>query len=186
MTVGAVRHIGCAFSSWVAFDFNSQKRRLSRKICGSLRVLDGLDCVHRLRLYPLHTPNARTNRRAVARLVHQRAVSTVITNMRCTSSGVPVQEETRPAVVMHRLCCAWGRHGDFQHAHQCVFEDHLMTVRCGLDRVEPIGKAGSALRTGHAWANEERRESRAYRREELATVDRGNGPIYAHDFAPFH
>src|SRR5215469_2607530 len=93
----------CATKSGQALDFNAQQWRLSCAIGSSSGILHDFDCVHRLGLHPLNAPHSRVNRLAMARLIADGSVSAVIANMRRAASRVPVQEEARPAVMMHWL-----------------------------------------------------------------------------------
>lgn len=67
-----------------------------------------------------------------ARLVPHAAIGTQIVNVRGLATCIPIQEETRPTVVMHRFSRAWRRDDDLQHADEAVFEDHLVAIGSGL------------------------------------------------------
>ena len=78
------------------------------------------------------------------------AVCTPVSYVIRLSTRVPVEKETRPAMMVHGLGLAdWGQR-DFQNAHQRVFENHSVTVGGGLCRIVAIGESGFLLWVGDA------------------------------------
>ena len=125
----------------MAFDFYSKKAGMTlAKGGGSLRISHDLYGVHRFRLHPMNTPSAGMSWLLRARAVPHAAVGAVITDMRPSASGIPVEEETRPTMVVHRFRAARWWHGNFEHAYKFIFENHLVTIRGSLHGVEAIGE----------------------------------------------
>ncbi len=131
----------------MTLDFDAKAGRAVGNSGRSLGHCHDFDGVHRFGLHPMDAPLSWMNRRFSSGLVHDAAVAVaaVITNVRCAAAGVPIEEKARPAVVMHRGGRAGRRHGDFQYAHQSVFENNPMTVGRGLHGVVAVGKAGLIL-----------------------------------------
>jgi len=115
---------------------------------GRFRIAHGLDGMHRLWLHPMHTPSAGMGWLFRARAIPHAAVGAVITDMRPSAAGIPVKKETRPTVVVHRFRGAGWWDSNFQHAYKFIFENHLVTIRCGLHGIEALGKAGFVLSGG--------------------------------------
>jgi hypothetical protein len=129
----------------MTFNFDTKAGRVLGNGGGTLRLFHDLDGMHWLRLHPIHTPSARMYWILLARDISNAAVSAMITNMRRSTPGIPIQEETRPAVVMHWYGRARRRHADFEHAYECVFEDHLVAIRGGLYGVVAVGETRFVL-----------------------------------------
>ncbi len=122
-------------------DFNAKQGRASS---GS-ECTYSLNGVHWLRLHPLNAPPPRMNRLVYAWLVSDAAIRPMITDMRRRPSCIPTKKEAWPTVVMHGFRRAGRRHGDFKHTHECVFENHFVTVGCGLRSIVAVGKVGLVL-----------------------------------------
>jgi hypothetical protein len=98
----------------------------------------------------------------------------------CPAAGVPYEKETRPSMMMHWLFGP-GRNLHLKHAHECVFVQNLVTLRCYLHRVEAFGKTGLVLRielqrTAH------KRDDRngGYSREKKASPRRRECSVWLH------
>jgi hypothetical protein len=57
---------------------------------------------------------------------------------------------------MHWLSLTGGRNSDFKHAHECIFEDKLMAIGCGLHGVVSIGEVGFVLSVKIKMTSEQR------------------------------
>jgi len=69
----------------------------------------------------------------------------MISNMRRSSSAIPIQEKAGPTVMMHWLSLTGGRNSDFEHAHECVFENDSVAIGRDLHSVVAIGELGFIL-----------------------------------------
>ena len=114
----------------------------------AFRIPHDLDGVHRLRLHPMHTPSAGMSWLFRARALPNASVGAVITDMRPSASGIPVKKETRPSVVVHRFRRARRWHSNFEHAYKFIFENHFVTIRGSLHRIEAIGETRFVLSVG--------------------------------------
>src|SRR5579859_8140137 len=85
------------------------------------------------------------NWRFLARTVANGAVRTMISNMGHTAAPIPIQEETGPAMMVHRLSLTRSRNSDFEYAHECVLEHDFVAIWRGLHRVVTIGELGFVL-----------------------------------------
>jgi len=81
----------------------------------------------------------------LARSVTNSAIRAVISNMRHSSAPIPIQKKAGPTVVMHRLSPTRGWNSDFEHTHECVFEDNFVAIGRGLHRVVTIRELGFVL-----------------------------------------
>lgn len=126
-------------------NLNAKALRARGKSCRTLRLPDNFNGVHRFRLHPLHPPSAGMSRLFPYRAVANAAVGAMIANMRCSTSRIPIQKETRPTVMMHRYGRARRRHRDFKNTHQGVLENNFVGVGRGLHGVVPVGKIRLAL-----------------------------------------
>jgi len=125
---------------WMTLHFDPQISRAVRCASRTLRVLDHLNCVHRLRIHPVNAPGAGMNRHISAGSFDNAAIAAMISNMWSPASGIPTQKEARPTVMMHRYCLARRRHGNFEYPHQAVFENYFVGSRGSLDRVVAVRK----------------------------------------------
>ena len=116
--------------------FNTKQGRSS----GGRWCTYSLYSVHWLRLHPLDAPLPRMNRFIHARLVLDASVRPMIAHVRRRPSRIPAEEEAWPTVVMHGFRCAGRGHGDFEHPHKRVFENHFVTSGCGLRCIVSVGK----------------------------------------------
>jgi hypothetical protein len=117
-------------------DFNAKQRRAS---CGR-GCTYGLYSVHWLRLHPLHAPPPRMNWLVYAGLVPDTTIRSMITHVRRRPSRIPTKKEAWPTVMMHGFRRSGRRHSHFKHTHYCVFENHFVTVGCGLRSIVAVGK----------------------------------------------
>ena len=115
---------------------------------GTLGISHDLDGVHRLGRHPMHIPSARMDGSFGARAVPHAAVGTMITDMRISASGIPVEKETRPPVVVHRFRRARWWNSNFEHAYKFIFENHFVTIRGSLHGIEAIGEPRFVLSVG--------------------------------------
>jgi hypothetical protein len=129
----------------MTFNFNPKKRRTIGKIGGTSGPLDNLNGVHRFRIHPLNAPCAGMNWRFLARSVTNGAIRAMISNVRHSAAPIPIQEKTGPPVVMHWFGLTGGRDSNFEHAHECVFEDNFVAIGRGLHCVVTIRELGFVL-----------------------------------------
>jgi hypothetical protein len=113
-------------------------------ICGGGH-LDDFDGVHRFGLHPLHVPFAGMRRAWLAGRIAHCTVAAMIFDVRAGAAGIPIEKKAGPAVMMHRLGFAGGRHGDFEDADEGVFKNNFVTVGRGLHGVVAIGESGFVL-----------------------------------------
>jgi len=92
----------------------------------------------------------------VAWVVGDGAVPSTVTKVRRPAAGIPIQKQTWPTVMVHRNRRAGGRHGDFEDAHEVVFENNFVSVGRGLDGVIAFGKLRFVLSVGVKMPGEER------------------------------
>src|ERR1700683_311925 len=133
---------------WMAFNFEAKAGRFAGECDVTLRLVHDFDGVHRLRLHPTDAPSARMSRGFLSRAVRYATVSAMITNMRSPAAGVPIQKETRPTVMMHRNGSARRRYGDFEHAHEFIFENNFVGIGRGLHGVVAVGELRFILCVG--------------------------------------
>lgn len=94
-------------------------------------------------------------------LVPDAAIWAMVSNVRSHTTGVPIEKEAGPMMVMHWFGLSWWRHRDFKNAYQCIFEDDFVTARCGLSSVEAIGETRFILserEAGHSHSREDESE----------------------------
>jgi len=106
------------------------------------------------------------NRTIYARNVSHDVPRLVVANMRRPSTGVPVQKEARPMMMMHRLCLTGRRHGDLQYSYERVLENDLVAIRrrrhCVIS-VREIRQVSSAVSKGLSSANRDQEGNRRHR-----------------------
>src|SRR5580658_5273883 len=125
----------------MTFDFDAKERNFLSRSRARPRVCHHLDGVHWLGFHPLHFPPAGMNWTLDAWLVPHAAIRAMVTHMGRPASRIPIQKETRPAVMVHGFRRARRRHRDFQHAHKCILENHFVTALSGLHGVVAIWEA---------------------------------------------
>ena len=76
--------------------------------------------------------------------------------MRRSAALIPMQEKAGPTVMMHGLGVARKRDDDFEHAHECVFEDDFVAIGRGLHSVVAIGELGFVLSVKIKMTSEQR------------------------------
>jgi hypothetical protein len=72
-------------------------------------------------LHPMETPNASMTWLIRARAGLHAAVGPMMIYMRRSASGIPVENETRPSMAVHRFRGARCWHGDFEYAYKFIF-----------------------------------------------------------------
>lgn len=144
----------------MTFNFNAKKRRAVGKIGCSFGRLDNLNGVHRFRIHPLNAPSAGMNWRFLARSVTNGAIRAMIANMRRSAAPIPIQEKTGPSVMMHWLSLAGRRNSDFEHAHECVFEDNFVAIGRSLHSVVTIRELGFVLSVEVEMTSEQSKRTR--------------------------
>lgn len=82
------------------------------RIIGRVIILHRLDRVHWFGLHPMNRPMTRVNWTILARHVSDSIPRLVVANMGRLAARIPVQEKTRPVMMMHGLRFAAGRHRD--------------------------------------------------------------------------
>ena len=107
MPCGGHGKAGSSIATWfvlgATFDLDTQEGRVGG---GPFRSVHNLNSMHRLWLHPPDTPFAGMNGSIRARLVPHTAIRAQIVNVWGLATRIPIQKETRPTVVMHRLCGA--------------------------------------------------------------------------------
>lgn len=129
----------------MALDFDSKEWRFAGNTSRARRCIHDLNGMHCFWLHPVDAPYSGMGWTIFARNVTNCAVPGVVPNVRRSASGIPVQEKTGPTVVMHRLCLARRRDGDFEHSYKFVFEDNFVAIRRGLYSVVAVGKTSFVL-----------------------------------------
>ena len=147
---GVNRDLEFSASRWaarlgVALDFDAQKGWLARHRQRALRGFYNFNRMHGFGLHPVNAPGSWMCGRFFCGTIANCAVAAVITNMRRATPGVPIKKEAGPMMMMHRFSCARLGDADLQHAHEFIFEDHLVTVGSDLHGVETIGEPGFVL-----------------------------------------
>jgi hypothetical protein len=125
--------------SRVTLNFNAQKRRVIRRCFCSANIVYNLDRPHGLGFRPANFKHSGMNRCGDAGNVLHAAIRLAKTNVRRLAAGIPGEKETRPAVMVRGNHRSRGRSGDFQHAHEDVFEKNFVSRRRDLDRVIAVG-----------------------------------------------
>ena len=149
----------------MTLNFNAKKRRGFRTTGGAFRNIDHLNGVQGFGIHPMDTPSARMNWHLLARSITNGAIRAMISNVRCSSAGIPIQEKAGPTMMMHRLSLTGGRHSDFEHAHEGVFEYDSVAIRRGLHSVVAIGELGFVLSVEVETTGEQRKKTRNENRE---------------------
>ena len=134
-----------AARSGMAFDFDAKSRRVFTALRCALRFRYDFDRVHRFGLHPSDVPHSGMTWLFLGRYVSNRPVRPSVAYMRRTASRIPIQKETRPAVMMHGNCFSRGWNRDFQHPDKLVFENDFMGVGSRLNGVISVRKAGRLL-----------------------------------------
>jgi hypothetical protein len=93
----------------------------------------------------MHAPISRMNRRVNTRHISDHIPRLVIANMRRPAARIPVQKESRPPVVMHRLSLSFRWQGDFQHPHQSVLKNNPVALRCGFYGIKSLREGSRVL-----------------------------------------
>jgi hypothetical protein len=129
----------------MALNFDSKEWRFAGNTSSARRCIHDLNGMHWFWLHPVDAPYTGVVWTVFARTVANCAVRGVVANVRRSAPGIPVQEETGPPVVMHRLCHAGRRNGDFEHSYKFVLEDNFVAIRRGLYSVVAVGEASFVL-----------------------------------------
>src|SRR6202012_1862656 len=101
--------------------------------------------MQRLWFHPMCTPLAGVRWLSLAWLIANLAVRRVIADVRRCAARIVANEETRPAMEVHRLRMSRQRQRDLDNADELGLKDPLVAIRRSLHRVEAIGKAGLVL-----------------------------------------
>lgn len=73
------------------------------------------------------------------------AVRAVIANVRRSATGIPVQKEAWPSVVVHGYRRTSRRYRDLEHSYKCILKYHFVAVRRRLHSIETVRKARTIL-----------------------------------------
>jgi hypothetical protein len=116
------------------------------KVADLLELLNRFNRVHGFGLHPSHHPVSGMNRHRFAWSISN-TIGGVITNMGGLPTGVPLEKEARPPVMVHRFRVARCRNGYLQHAHQRIFKNDSMAFWRGLNGVVTLWKTWLVLCT---------------------------------------
>src|SRR5271154_5777995 len=129
----------------MTLNFDSKERRFAGNTSSTCGCIHDLNAVHRFWLHPVDAPYTGMGWTVFAGNVANCTVRGVVPNVRRAAPGIPVQEETGPTVVMHRLGHARRGYGDFEHSYKFVLEDNFVAIRRGLYSVVAIGETSLVL-----------------------------------------
>jgi len=110
----------------------------------------------------MHDPVTRMRRLRLAWVIRDGTVAAMVANVWRWSACVPIEEEARPAMMMHRLGLAGRGHRYHQHSHDGIFKDDSMAVGRGLHGVVSVGESGFVLAVEIETARENHKGDREY------------------------